>query len=87
MRATIAPLGRPDYDDVLHKRFVGTGRVTFLPGSDHRRNGLRHESCRASSAEWALMQARGARATAAFCAESDIDRWSNTCALSASLLP
>jgi hypothetical protein len=30
------------YDDILHRRFVGTGRVTFLGGYDHRQEGERH---------------------------------------------
>jgi cation diffusion facilitator CzcD-associated flavoprotein CzcO len=27
------------YDDVMHRRFVGSGRVTFLGGSEHRSDG------------------------------------------------
>src|SRR6478609_8364876 len=30
------------YDDVLHRRFVGTGRVTFLGGSDYHAEGSSH---------------------------------------------
>jgi hypothetical protein len=30
------------YDEVLHRRFVGTGRVTFLGASDYRREGSAH---------------------------------------------
>ena len=30
------------YDDVLHRRFLGTGRVTFLGGSDYRAEGDAH---------------------------------------------
>jgi hypothetical protein len=30
------------YDDVLHRRFVGSGRVTFLGGSEHRFDGTDH---------------------------------------------
>lgn len=30
------------YDDVLHRRFVGSGRVTFLPGSDYEAEGEAH---------------------------------------------
>jgi hypothetical protein len=30
------------YDDVLRRRFIGTGRVTFLGGSDYQRDGDAH---------------------------------------------
>jgi hypothetical protein len=30
------------YDDVLHRRFVGSGRVTFMGGCDHRSDGTSH---------------------------------------------
>ncbi len=30
------------YDDILQRRFIGTGRVTFLGGSDHRSDGASH---------------------------------------------
>lgn len=30
------------YDEILHRRFVGTGRVTFLGGSEHRTDGQDH---------------------------------------------
>src|SRR3954464_15443812 len=30
------------YDDVLHRRFVGTGRVTFLAASEHHTDGSQH---------------------------------------------
>lgn len=30
------------YDDILHRRFVGSGRVTFLGGSEHRAVGNSH---------------------------------------------
>src|ERR1700742_2670645 len=30
------------YDDILHRHFVGTGRVTFLGGSDYRAEGGAH---------------------------------------------
>jgi hypothetical protein len=30
------------YDDVLYRRFIGTGRVTFLGGSDYRADGAAH---------------------------------------------
>lgn len=30
------------YDDILHRRFVGSGRVTFLGGSEHRADGNVH---------------------------------------------
>jgi hypothetical protein len=33
---------RAYYDDVLHRRFVGSGRVTFLGGSEHRADGGDH---------------------------------------------
>src|SRR5689334_22582919 len=33
---------RAYYDDVLHRRFVGSGRVTFLGGSDHAVEGGKH---------------------------------------------
>ena len=33
---------RAYYDDVLHRRLVGSGRVTFLGGSEHRREGGSH---------------------------------------------
>ena len=33
---------RAYYDDVLHRRFVGTGRVTFLGASEHHVDGDRH---------------------------------------------
>jgi hypothetical protein len=30
------------YDDILHRRFVGSGRVTFLGGSEYHANGSSH---------------------------------------------
>lgn len=33
---------RAYYDDVLHRRFLGSGRVTFLPASDYRSVGSAH---------------------------------------------
>lgn len=30
------------YDDILHRRFVGSGRVTFFGGSDYRTDGSSH---------------------------------------------
>src|SRR5690242_1456423 len=30
------------YDDILHRRFVGSGRVTFLGGSEYRADGASH---------------------------------------------
>ena len=30
------------YDDILHRRFVGSGRVTFLGGSEYRTDGAAH---------------------------------------------
>ena len=30
------------YDDILHRRFVGSGRVTFLGGSEYRSDGADH---------------------------------------------
>ncbi len=30
------------YDDILHRRFVGSGRVTFLGGSEHHGDGSSH---------------------------------------------
>jgi hypothetical protein len=30
------------YDDILHRRFVGSGRVTFLGGSEYHRDGPSH---------------------------------------------
>jgi len=30
------------YDDILYRRFLGSGRVTFLPGSDYRAEGASH---------------------------------------------
>ena len=30
------------YDDILHRRFVGSGRVTFLGGSEYRADGTAH---------------------------------------------
>ena len=30
------------YDDILYRRFVGSGRVTFLGGFEHRRDGASH---------------------------------------------
>ena len=30
------------YDDILHRRFVGSGRVTFLGGSDYHTDGASH---------------------------------------------
>jgi hypothetical protein len=33
---------RAYYDDVLHRRFVGSGRVTFLGGSEYRSEGSSH---------------------------------------------
>src|SRR4051812_13794669 len=31
------------YDDILYRRFIGTGRVTFLGGSDYRADGDAHD--------------------------------------------
>ena len=40
---------RAYYDDILHRRFVGSGRVTFLGGSEYRADGSRHlVTCRVS---------------------------------------
>jgi hypothetical protein len=33
---------RAYYDDVLHRRFIGSGRVTFLGGSEYRADGSSH---------------------------------------------
>lgn len=33
---------RAYYDDVLHRRFLGSGRVTFMPASDYRSAGPAH---------------------------------------------
>src|SRR3954470_16422038 len=33
---------RAYYDDVLHRRFVGSGRVTFLAGSEYHADGSAH---------------------------------------------
>lgn len=33
---------RAYYDDILHRRFLGSGRVTFLGGSDYQENGSSH---------------------------------------------
>src|SRR4051794_22657886 len=33
---------RAYYDDILHRRFVGTGRVTFLGGSEYVSDGSTH---------------------------------------------
>ena len=33
---------RAYYDDVLHRRFLGSGRVTFLSGSEYRHQGDEH---------------------------------------------
>ncbi|MFL6206162.1 MAG: NAD(P)-binding protein [Acidimicrobiales bacterium] len=33
---------RAYYDDVLHRRFLATGRVTFLSGSEHHHDGSTH---------------------------------------------
>ena len=30
------------YDDILHRRFAGSGRVAFLGGSEHRTDGISH---------------------------------------------
>ena len=30
------------YDDILYRRFVGSGRVTFLGGSEHQPDGTSH---------------------------------------------
>src|SRR5438128_9850760 len=30
------------YDQILHRRFVGSGRVTFLGGSEHHTDGTAH---------------------------------------------
>ena len=30
------------YDDILHRRFVGSGRVTFLGGSEYHTDGSSH---------------------------------------------
>src|SRR5262249_2442535 len=30
------------YDDILYRRFLGTGRVTLLPGSEYRTEGATH---------------------------------------------
>ena len=33
---------RAYYDDILHRRFIGSGRVTFLGGSEYRAEGTTH---------------------------------------------
>jgi NAD(P)-binding Rossmann-like domain len=33
---------RAYYDDILHRRFLASGRVTFLSGSEHRTDGATH---------------------------------------------
>jgi hypothetical protein len=33
---------RAYYDDILHRRFIGSGRVTFLGGSEYRADGSAH---------------------------------------------
>ncbi len=58
------------YDDILYRRFVDSGRVTFLGGSEY--HGL---------ASWAHMQVRGTVAARTYGAEPDIAAGANGCAL------
>ena len=49
---------RAYYDDVLHRRLVGSGRVTFLGGSEHRREGGSHLVTSRVSGETVRVDAR-----------------------------
>ena len=58
------------------------GYVEATRDDDHERNRLCPPNLYANTPrQWALMQARGSRATAAFGAEPDIAEWANRCAL------
>jgi hypothetical protein len=61
------------------------GYVTATRDDDEERNRLCPPNVYPNSlAEWARMQARGARATATYSAEPDIAAWTNSCALNPS---
>lgn len=46
------------YDDILHRRFLGSGRVTFLGGSDYHRDGSTHLVTSAVSGETVRVDVR-----------------------------
>jgi putative NAD(P)-binding protein len=46
------------YDDILHRRFVGSGRVTFLGGSEYRCDGSSHLVTSAVSGETTRIDVR-----------------------------
>jgi hypothetical protein len=47
------------YDEILHRRFVGSGRVTFLGGSEHRTDGRSHLVTSRVSGETTAVEVRG----------------------------
>jgi hypothetical protein len=49
---------RAYYDDILHRRFVGSGRVTFLGGSEYRTDGPAHLVTSRVSGETAQISVR-----------------------------
>lgn len=49
---------RAYYDDILHRRFLGTGRVTFLGGSDYHTDGSSHFVTSRVSGETARIDVR-----------------------------
>src|SRR6476620_10868572 len=46
------------YDDVLHRRFIGSGRVTFMGGCDYRSDGSSHRVVSLVSGETTEVDAR-----------------------------
>jgi hypothetical protein len=46
------------YDDILRRRFVGSGRVTFLGGSEHRSDGADHVVTSLESGETTRVEVR-----------------------------
>lgn len=49
---------RAYYDDILHRRFIGSGRVRFLGGSEHRTDGSSHVVTSLVSGETTRVQVR-----------------------------
>lgn len=46
------------YDDILHRRFIGSGRVTFLGGSEHHNDGGSHLVTSRESGETSRIEVR-----------------------------
>jgi hypothetical protein len=56
------------YDDILHRRFLGTGRVSFLAASEHHSDGRRHVVTSRVSGEQVEVQVRRRVVDAAYLA-------------------